>query len=67
MDRGADALGLGREGYPHPPAVGHLLRAEIPDSGLLIMKGAAHVPMTDRPEEFNAALLAFLRGEPVGK
>ena len=27
---------------------------------------AAHVPMFDRPGEFNAALLAFFAGEPVG-
>lgn len=50
-----------------PPAIGDLLREEIPDSGLLIMEGAAHVPMFDRPDEFNAALLAFLRGESVGE
>jgi pimeloyl-ACP methyl ester carboxylesterase len=42
------------------------LRKEIPDSGLLVLRGAAHVPMFDRPEEFNAALLAFLAGEAVG-
>jgi len=46
-----------------PPAIGDILRAEIPDSRLLILKRASHVPMFDRPEEFNAALLAFLAGE----
>ena len=50
-----------------PPAIGDLLRAEIPDSRLLVLKGAAHVPMFDRPEDFDAALLAFLAGEPVGR
>ncbi len=49
-----------------PPAVGNLLRQEIPDSRLLVLKGAAHVPMFDLSEEFDAALLAFLAGEPVG-
>jgi pimeloyl-ACP methyl ester carboxylesterase len=41
------------------------LREEILDSRLLVLNGAAHVPMFDRPEEFNAALLAFLGGDPV--
>jgi pimeloyl-ACP methyl ester carboxylesterase len=50
-----------------PPAVGDLLREEIPDSRLLLMRGAGHVPMFDRPSEFDAALLAFLAGKPVGE
>ena len=50
-----------------PPAIGDLLRAEIPDSRLLVLKGAAHVPMFDSPEDLDAALLAFLAGEPVGR
>ena len=49
-----------------PPTVGDLLREEIPDSRLLVLERAAHVPMFDRPEAFDAALLAFLAGEPVG-
>jgi pimeloyl-ACP methyl ester carboxylesterase len=49
-----------------PAAVGTVLREEIPDSRLLVLKRAAHVPMFDRPDEFNAALLAFLAGDPVG-
>jgi pimeloyl-ACP methyl ester carboxylesterase len=49
-----------------PPAVGEMLRAEIPDSRLLVLRRAAHVPMFDRPEDFNRALLAFLAGERVG-
>ncbi len=49
-----------------PPAVGDLLRAEIPGSRLLVLERAAHVPMFDRPKEFNAALLSFLAAEPVG-
>lgn len=50
-----------------PPAVGDLLRREIPDSRLLLMRGAGHVPMFDRPAQFDAALLSFLVGEPVGE
>ena len=49
-----------------PPAIGDLLRGEIPDSRLLVLERSAHVPMFDRPEEFDAALLAFLAGASVG-
>ena len=50
-----------------PPTIGHLLRREIPDSRLLIMEKAGHVPMFDRPRKFDAALLTFLTGEVVGE
>jgi pimeloyl-ACP methyl ester carboxylesterase len=50
-----------------PSAVGDLLRQEIPDSRLLVLEAAGHVPMFDRSGEFDAALLAFLAGEPVGE
>jgi pimeloyl-ACP methyl ester carboxylesterase len=49
-----------------PPAIGDLLRGEIPGSRLLVLERAAHVPMFDRPKEFNAALLSFLAEKPVG-
>lgn len=49
-----------------PPAVGDLLRAEIPDSRLLVLEKAAHVPMFDQPEEFDEALLTFLAGRETG-
>ena len=49
-----------------PPAVGAILREEIPDSRLFVLHRAAHVPMFDRPDEFNAALLAFLTGDSGG-
>ena len=50
-----------------PPAVGDLLREEIPNSRLLLVRRAGHVPMFDHPKEFDAALLAFLAGESVGE
>jgi pimeloyl-ACP methyl ester carboxylesterase len=50
-----------------PPSVGDLMRAEIPGSRLLVIEGAGHNPMFDRPEAFNVALLAFLAGESVGE
>ncbi|HEX6926024.1 MAG TPA: alpha/beta fold hydrolase [Longimicrobiaceae bacterium] len=42
------------------------LRQGIPDSSLVILRGAAHMPMVDRPEAFNRLVLRFLQGEPVG-
>jgi pimeloyl-ACP methyl ester carboxylesterase len=50
-----------------PPAVGHRLRAEIAGARLLLLAGTGHVPMYERPTAFNAALLAFLAGAPVGE
>lgn len=48
-----------------PPWCGDVLRKSIPDSRLLILRGAGHVVMYDRPAEFNAALLSFLAGQRV--
>jgi pimeloyl-ACP methyl ester carboxylesterase len=56
----------GDRDYLVPPKHGPLLREAIPDARLLLLPGAGHVPMEDRPEAFNAAVAAFLRGEPVG-
>jgi pimeloyl-ACP methyl ester carboxylesterase len=50
-----------------PPSIGDVMRAEIPDSRLLVIEGAGHNPMFDCPEDFNGALLAFLAGRTVGK
>jgi pimeloyl-ACP methyl ester carboxylesterase len=48
------------------PSVGDFLRREIVGSHLLVLQNAGHVPMFDRPQEFNAALLTFLgRGAVV--
>jgi pimeloyl-ACP methyl ester carboxylesterase len=43
-----------------PLSVGHLLHGQITDSRLVILPGAGHVPMYDRPGAFNRALLSFL-------
>src|SRR4028118_608631 len=56
----------GERGPLIPPSIGDVMRAEIPDSRLLVIEGAGHNPMFDCPEEFNGALLAFLAGNPVG-
>ena len=50
-----------------PASTGDLMRAEIPNSRLLVIEGAGHNPMFDRPQEFDRTLLAFLAGEPVGE
>lgn len=46
---------------------GRTMRERIPGSRLLVLKRAAHNPMVDRPEDFNAAVLSFLGGEEVGE
>jgi pimeloyl-ACP methyl ester carboxylesterase len=42
------------------------LRRRIPNARLLVIEGAAHNPMIDRPAAFNRALTRFLEGESVG-
>ncbi|GAC1624540.1 MAG: alpha/beta hydrolase [Ktedonobacteraceae bacterium] len=49
-----------------PPVLGDVLRQEMVNARLLLLKKAGHVSMFDQPKEFNAAMLAFLRGETVG-
>lgn len=39
---------------------GQLMRDSLGDARLVVIRGAAHNPMADRPTEFNAALLEFL-------
>lgn len=46
-----------------PPSLGYVLCKEIAHARLIVLKKAAHVCMYDRPHEFDAAVLAFLRGE----
>src|SRR5262245_58596347 len=49
-----------------PVSAGYELRDLIPRSRLLVLNGANHVPMFHDARRFNAALLHFLRGDPVG-
>jgi pimeloyl-ACP methyl ester carboxylesterase len=51
----------GREDAPTPVAEAELMAAALPTSRLVIIEGAGHVANLERPEEFNAALLGFLR------
>jgi pimeloyl-ACP methyl ester carboxylesterase len=49
-----------------PLSTAHELRRLIPNSRLLVLKGANHVPMFHDARRFNAAMLQFLRGDPIG-
>lgn len=49
-----------------PVSVGYELRRLMPQSRLLVLKDASHVPMFHDARRFNAALLHFLRGDTVG-
>jgi pimeloyl-ACP methyl ester carboxylesterase len=50
-----------------PLTIGALLRQELRHVHLLLLRNAGHVSMFDQAETFNAAALAFLRGEHVGE
>lgn len=50
-----------------PLAAAQTVRAGVPSSRLVVLPGAGHVPMFDRPDAFADALLAFLDGRPVGE
>jgi pimeloyl-ACP methyl ester carboxylesterase len=43
-----------------------VFRALIPNARQVVIPGAAHNPMVDRPSVFNRIVLRFLQGEPVG-
>jgi pimeloyl-ACP methyl ester carboxylesterase len=49
-----------------PAAIGAALRQKMPTARLHILKQGGHVPMFDQASDFNAAVLAFLAGEPIG-
>ena len=48
-----------------PPAVGDMVRRELPAARLVVLESAGHVPMFDRPDAFNDVVLDFLAGEPA--
>lgn len=53
---------VGREDTYTPVSDAELLHEHIPDSRLVIIEGAAHLPNLERESEFNEALGAFLAG-----
>lgn len=54
----------GEEDVITPPSESRALAKGIPDASLLLMPGAGHFPMLEKPAEFNAALRTFL-GSPA--
>lgn len=50
-----------------PLGAAMIVRADVPSSRLLVLEGAGHVPMFDRPDAFTDAVLAFLDGRSVGE
>lgn len=49
-----------------PVAVGSQLHASIRDSEMVVIKGSGHMPMWEKPDETNQAILEFL-GRPSGR
>ena len=47
-----------------PVSDAEYMHAQLPDSTLTVVEGAGHMPNLERPEEFDAALAAFLRRLP---
>lgn len=52
----------GEHDQVHSPAAAMVLRNRIPDSRLVIVSGAGHEVMVDRPEVFNRTVAQFLVG-----
>lgn len=44
-----------------PPAAAVSLAGELPEGRLVVLEGAGHIPMLERPEEFSAEVAAFAR------
>lgn len=53
---------VGAEDAITPPADAEAMRAKIAGSRLTVLEGAGHLSNVERPEEFNRALVEFLRG-----
>ncbi|MFI1937489.1 alpha/beta fold hydrolase [Streptomyces purpureus] len=51
---------VGRDDTYTAVAEAEAMHAALPDSTLVVVDGAAHLPNLERPEEFNTALAAFL-------
>ena len=54
---------VGSEDQLTPPKDAELMHREIRGSRLEVIEGAAHVSNLERPEEFNRALMEFLRAQ----
>src|SRR5215212_5635452 len=56
---------VGGEDAITPPADAEAMSAKIAGSRLAVVEGAGHLSNVERPEEFNRALVEFLRALPV--
>jgi pimeloyl-ACP methyl ester carboxylesterase len=54
----------GEEDALVPPREARALQEAIPGSRLAVIAGAGHLSNFERPDEFNARLLGFLKGLP---
>ena len=52
---------VGDEDVPDIVAISELLEREIPGARRVVMRGVAHVPSLERPDEFDRLVLDFLR------
>lgn len=55
---------VGSEDAVTPPAEAEAMKGQMKDSRLVSIEGAGHLSNVERPEEFNLALVDFLRGLP---
>jgi pimeloyl-ACP methyl ester carboxylesterase len=46
-----------------PLALGRQLHGHLPQARFVVIEGAGHVPMWERPDSFNRAVLSFLLGD----
>lgn len=53
---------VGDEDMPHVGVVAGVLESKIPGARKVVIKGAAHLPSLERPDEFNRILRDFLTG-----
>ena len=56
---------VGAEDSITPPADSEAMSAKIEGSRLVVVEGAGHLSNVERPEEFDGALVEFLRGLPA--
>ena len=50
-----------------PPVIGRRIAELVPDARLVVIPGAAHNPMWERPTRFDREVLAFLQAPAVGQ
>ena len=61
VEKGESVVIIGRSGGGKSILLKHLIGLLRPDEGEVIIDGAGHWIQQERPDEVNAALIAFLR------